>query len=124
MNIRPPLNEAASQSLKDWSAWSQGWSNFFTQLFEAVGWVKGWSFKFILDFGLIAGNTESSGLAASIPGVSLGDSVHVTPYTNTFGIDYKGLVTAAGVVTIYAINYTAAPINPASMQYRVVVIQN
>ncbi len=124
MNIRPPLNEAASFGLDKWTSWSQGWSNFFTQLFEAVGWVKGWSFKFDIDFGLIAGNTESSGLTVSMPGVALGDSVHVTPYTNTVGIDYKGLVTASGVVTIYAINYTAAPINPASMQYRVVVVQN
>lgn len=125
MKVNPPLNEAPSQSLiVTWLAWSQGWSAFFTALFEAVGWTKSWSYRFTLDFGSVAANAESTGLTITIPGVIQGDCVYVTPYINTVGINYKGLVTADSVVTIYALNNTVSSINPISMQYRVVVIQN
>jgi hypothetical protein len=104
--------------------WTPGWSNFFTQLVQAIGWVKGWSFRFVLDFGSIPANSQSSGLTVTINGARQGDCVHVTPYGETVGITYKALVTADNTVTIYAINFTAGAINPPSMQYRVVVIQN
>lgn len=115
MNILPPLREHAG---------SPGWSNFFTQLFAAVGWVKSWAHRFTLDFDPVAAHSESGGLTVTIKGARPGDAVNVTPYANTSGITYKALVTADDTVTIYAINYTAGAIDPASMQYRVVVIQN
>lgn len=125
MNINPPLNEAPGQSLTDtWRSWSQGWSSFFTQLFQAVGWLKSWAYKFEHDFPSVSANSQSAGYAVPITGVRQGDSVQVTPYSETTGLTYKGVVTSDDVVTIYAINFTTGAIDPASMDYRVVVIQN
>lgn len=118
MNIRPPLQEAVGES------WTQGWTAFMTQLFQAVGWLQSWSYKFTIDFASVPANSESAGQAVTISGVRQGDSVHVTPFSNTVGMTYKALVTADDTVTIYAINYTTGAVNPASMLYRVVVIQN
>jgi hypothetical protein len=118
LKVNAPITEVVGQG------WTQGWTNFFAQLVLAVGWVRGWSFRFTLDFGSVSANSQSSGLTVTIPGAKQGDSVSVTPYLDTVGIAYKALVTADGTVTIYAINFTAGAINPASMQYRVVVIQN
>ncbi len=115
MNVRPPLQEQAG---------SQGWSNFFTALFEAIGWVKSWSFRFTLDFPSIPGNSQSLGLTVPIPGARVGDSVHVTPYVDTVGLTYKGIVTTDDTVTIFGMNITTSPINPPATTYRVVVIQN
>lgn len=124
MNIRPPLNEAASLTLTEWKSWSQGWSAFFTQLFQAVGWLQSWSYKFPHDFPSVPANSQSAGYAVPISGVRPGDAVTITPATETTGIFYKGVVTANDVVTIYAINFTTGAIDPASMDYRVIVIQN
>lgn len=115
MNIRPPLQEEAG---------SQGWSNFFTQLFEAIGWLKSWSYKFDLDFPSIPNHAQSSAVNVTIKGVRIGDSVHVTPYSDTPGISYKGLVTADDTVSIFAYNFSNPAIDPPAMTYRVVVIQN
>lgn len=119
MNIRPPLREVPNAS-----TWTQGWTAFFTQLFEAVGWVKGWSYSFDLDFPSVPANSQSAGLTVTVPGARQGDSVNVTPFSGTVGITYKGIVTSNDTVTIYAINFTAGAVNPAAMKYRVVVIQN
>ena len=118
MKIRPPITETVGDG------WTPGWSNFFTQLFAAVGWVQSWSYKFTLDFGSVSANSQSTGLTVTITGARQGDAVTVTPYSDTIGITYKGVVTAPDTVTLYAINFTADAVNPASMLYRVVVIQN
>jgi hypothetical protein len=118
LKVNAPIQEQVGQG------WTSGWSNFFTQLVQAVGWVKGWSYKFTINFSSVAANSQSPGNSVSITGVRQGDSVHVTPYSETTGITYKGVVTSDDTVTIYAINFTAAAIDPASMQFRVVVIQN
>jgi hypothetical protein len=117
------LNNAPIQENVD-NGWTPAWSAFFTQLVRAIGWVNSWSYKFTLDFGSIPANSESSGMNVTISGVKQGDSVNITPYTNTVGISYKGLVTSDNNVTIYAINHTSNPINPASMQYNIIVLQN
>jgi hypothetical protein len=78
----------------------------------------------MLDFSSVPANSESAGKTVTITGVRQGDSVHVTPYSNTVGITYKALVTADDTVTIYALNNTVGAINLASMLYRVIVIQN
>lgn len=119
MNIRPPLRE-----VPDGQNWTQGWTAFFTQLFEAVGWLKSWSYRFTLDFPSVPSGSQSSALTVMIPGVRQGDSVIVTPMSDTAGIDFKGRVTSDDTVSIYAMNFTAGAINPASMQFRIVVIQN
>jgi hypothetical protein len=118
LNTRPPLQEIVGEG------WTPGWSNFFTQLFAAVGWVQSWSYKFTLDFGSVPANSQSTGLTVTIQGARQGDSVTVTPYSDTVGITYKGVVSANDTVSIYAINFTAGAVSPASMLYRVVVIQN
>lgn len=118
MNNRPPLQEPAGDS------WSQGWTNFFTQLFDCISWKKSWNYKFTIDFASVPANSESAGSAVTIPGARAGDAVLVTPYSNTVGMTYKGVVTADDTVTLYAINYTTGAVNPASMLYRVIVTQN
>lgn len=118
MNIRPPLREVPLNT------WTTGWTAFFTQLFEAVGWVKGWSYTFTLDFPSVNANSQSPGQSVSITGVRQGDSVSITPYSETAGITYKGVVTSDDTITVYAINFTTGSVNPVSMQFRVVVTQN
>lgn len=118
MNNRPPLQEPAGDR------WSEGWSNWFTQLFDCLPWKKSWNYKFTIDFANVPANSESAGSLVTIPGARPGDSVHVTPFSNTVGITYKGVVSADDSVTLYAINNTNGAVNPASMLYRVIVTQN
>lgn len=118
MKVNAPITEVVGDG------WTTGWTNYFTNLAQAVGWAKSFSYRFMLDFANVLANSESAGLTVTIPSVQVGDSVQVTPYVNTVGITYKGLVTADDTVTIYALNNTTGPINPISMLYRVIVIQN
>lgn len=118
MKIPVPITEQVA------TGWTPGWTTFFQALTKALGWTQTWSYVFTLDFGSVSANSQSAGQTVTIKGVREGDSVHITPYSDTVGITYKGQVTASDTVTINAINFTAGAINPASMQYRVVVIQN
>jgi len=118
LKVNAPITEVVG------NGWTQGWTNFFAQLVLAVGWVRGWSYKFTLGFPSVAGNSQSPGQYVTIPGTKQGDAVTVTPYSETAGILYKGIVTGDDTVTIYAINFTTGAIDPASMDFRVVVIQN
>lgn len=118
MNNRPPLQEPAGER------WSEGWSNWFTQIFDCISWKKSWNYKFEVDFSSIPANSESAGFQVTIPGARPGDSVQVTPYSNTTGLTYKGVVATDDTVILYAINFTTGAVNPASMLYRVIVTQN
>jgi hypothetical protein len=118
LKIRPPLQEVVG------TGWTQGWTAFFTQLFSAVGWVQSWSFKFDLNFPSVSANTQSAGQSVAVPGARVGDAVTITPFSDTTGILYKGVVSSDDTVTIYAINFTAGAIDPVAMLFRVVVIQN
>lgn len=118
MNNVAPIQEQFGES------WTPGWAAWFKQVFLCLPWKQAFNYKFTIDFANIPANSESAGTAVTIPGARPGDAVHVTPFSNTVGITYKGVVSAADTVTLYAINFTAGAVNPASMLYRVIVTQN
>lgn len=111
------------------TAWPEGacppsWANWFQQIFDALsGWNKSFSVSTTIDFGSISGASEASS-AVTVTGARSGSSVTVTPLTNTTGIFYAGVVTADDTVTLYAKNFTAGAINPASTTFRIIVLQN
>ena len=121
MNNLPPLNEALFEGAI--STLRGGWSNWFTQVFLCLNWKKSFNITATFDFGLIAAQSQS-GLTAIITGARAGDGVSVTPLADVSGIVFTGVVTAADTVTVYAKNFSAAGVNPASQAYRIIVIQN
>lgn len=76
-----------------------------------------------IDFGAISAGNSATGTIA-VAGAGVGDSVTVNvadaggPYT---GLTHDAWVSATGVVTIRAINFTAAPIDPSAQNFRVTV---
>jgi hypothetical protein len=121
MKNLPPITEPAGT---DGKAWSNTWSNFFTQVFKCLRWEESYSFTFDYAFGLVAANSELASSGFPIPGVTLGNAVQITPMNNQIGIIFTGVVTAQNVVTIYAKNFTGAGITPASNTFRIIVLQN
>ena len=130
MNNRPPLQEAfpaeQDQRTQTWAAkLTGGWSNWFTQVFLALmGWKRSFNYTFTIDFGSVSANAQAASSGMTIEGVRQGDAVDVTPTSDVSGIIFTGVVTAADTVTVYAKNFTTAPINPASQVFRIVVLQN
>lgn len=118
MNNVAPIQEPAGDS------WSPGWAAWFKQIFLCLPWKQAFNYKFEIDFSSVLANSESAGFQVTIPGARAGDSVHVTPFSNTSGITYKGVVASDDTVIIYAINFTTGAVNPASMLYRIIVTQN
>jgi hypothetical protein len=117
MNNQPPMNESAG------GGWTPSWANWFQQVFNALPWKKGFNFRSIIDFPSIAPQSQAS-TTVSIKGARAGDAVQITPLADTAGIVYSGVVTSADTVTVYAKNYTAAAVDPASTTFRIIVIQN
>lgn len=120
MNNRPPLSEPLFQGAL---TLSQGWSNWITQVFLCLPWKRGFNVTATIDFGSAAAQGQSSA-TVTIAGVRSGDAVHVTPTADVSGIVFTGVVTAADTVTVYAKNYSAAGIDPASQVFRIIVLQN
>ena len=108
-----------------YAKWSEPWTGWLQALVRCVaGWNTSMSATKVHDFGLIAAHTEAS-TTVTVAGASTSGTptVIVTPSANTAGIALKGVVTAKDTVTIYALNTTAAGIDPASATYRVTVLQ-
>lgn len=120
MRSKAPIKEPAGES------WTPEWCRFFENIFiAATGWNKSMTATATLNFGLVSANAELAGPSTvAVTGARAGDRVLIQAASNTVGIDYKGFVTADDTVTIYAINYTVGAINPASMDYRIIVLQN
>lgn len=118
MNNRPPLSESLGTPVI-----SSGWSNWFTQVYLGLMWKRSFNHFATLDFAATAAQAQSA-LTVTIPGVRSGDAVQVTPTTDVSGIIFTGVVTADDTVTVYAKNFSAGSINPASQVYRIVVLQN
>lgn len=118
MNNRPPLVEPLSAP-----SLSAGWSNWFTQTFLCLPWKKAFNVTATLDFGAIAAQSQA-GLTATVTGAVAGDCVEVTPLADVTGIVFAGVVTAANTVTVYAKNFSAGSVNPASQAYRIIVKQD
>lgn len=89
-----------------------------------AGWNKALSATKTHDFGSINAHTEAS-TTITVTGARTTDTptVLITPSANTAGITYKGVVTADDTVTLYALNTTAASIDPASTTFRALVLQ-
>jgi hypothetical protein len=76
-----------------------------------------------LDFPSIAA-AGTQALTITVPGVSVNDIVVLgLPATVNAGVVFDARVSAADTVTVRALNITAAPIDPASAQYEVVVLK-
>ena len=118
MNNQAPIREPAGDQ------WSGSWAAWFQNIFACLRWKQSFNYSFVVDFPNVLANVQSSAITVTIPGVRSGDSVQVTPLVDTAGIIYKGVVTANDTVSLYACNFTAGAINPASTTIRVVVLQN
>lgn len=117
MNNAPPIQRPAGE------IWSPEWANWFQQVFACLPWKRGFNVTATLDFPLIAAQSETS-LTVTVTGAAIGDAASVTSSAHTAGINYSAMVTAANTVTVYAQNFTAGGINPASGTFRVIVLQN
>lgn len=104
--------------------WTERWKAYFNAIARALVWNLSLTGTKTHDFGLIAAHTEAS-TTVTVSGARTYDTptVLVAPSANTAGIHFKGVVTADDTVTLYALNTTAAGIDPASTTFRVVVLQ-
>lgn len=103
--------------------WTPGWVLWFKRVFIALtGWNKSMTASAAHDFGAIAAASQAS-TTITITGARSGDVVLVSPSADTAGLVFSGVVTANDTVTIYAKNYTAGAINPASTTFRAIVFQ-
>lgn len=118
MNNRPPLGEAL-----DTPVISNGWSNWFTQVFVSLPWKVGFNKVFTLTFGLVPAQSQLS-LTVTVAGVRLSDSVMVAAVNDVSGIVFTGTVTAPNTVTVYAKNFSSASVNTGSRATRIIVLQN
>jgi hypothetical protein len=119
MNNPAPTREPPGDS------WTPGWVNWFAQIFGCLPWKKSYFVTAVYDFGNIAANSQAASSAVTVTGaMSARSVVHVTPSADTSGITYKARVTADNEVTIYAINFTAGAINPASLTFSILIFQN
>ena len=128
MNNLPPLSEKLPVQQDQRSGvmtakLTEGWSNWLTQVFLGLPWTRGFNNAATLDFGSVAAQAQA-GLTVTISGVRSGDAVQVTPTTDVSGIVFTGVVTEANKVTVYAKNFSAGAIDPASQVFRILVIQN
>lgn len=76
----------------------------------------------VIDFPSINANSEGTGVTVTVTGALTTDNVIVNA-ANTAGVDYKATVTATNTVTIYPLNITTSPIDPASATFRVMVLR-
>jgi len=100
------------------------WANWFQQVFTALsGWSSSSKVSLDFNFGAIPAQSELS-TTTTVAGARSGATVIVAPLLNTAGIFYTGVVTADDTVTLYAKNFTAGVVNPASTTFRIIVLQN
>lgn len=119
-----PVVDGERKEIKFFSTWPRPWANWFLRLTNAIGWSFALTATKVIDFGPIPAASEASS-TVTVTGAATTNTpnVLVTPSANTAGINYTGVVTAANTVTIYAKNFTAGPIDPASTTFRVTVLQ-
>ena len=87
-----------------------------------MGWKTTYYATLAHDFGSINAQVQST-QTATVTGARVGDIVVVRPTTAVNGIIVDGTVTADNTVTIRAVNYSAAPIDPATQTYNILVFQ-
>jgi hypothetical protein len=119
MNNPPPVNE----SIQDASGIARNWRAWLQSVFRCLPWRQAFNESATLNFTSIAAQSEQ-GLTVTIKGCRSGDAVIVTPASNVAGVFFRGVVTANDTVTVYAKNFTGASIDPPSILYRIIVLQN
>lgn len=113
-----PIREAFQDGLV-----TVGWANWFSQVFNALnGWNSSVTKTDTLNFPPIAAQGQQS-LTIPLRGARPGASVQVYA-SDTPGIFYTGAVLVDDVVTVYAKNFSAGIIDPASSIFRVILLQN
>lgn len=118
----PPLSSSLP-FVRNMATWPKPWGNWFTQVFLSIfGWKKTYFGTLTHDFGLIAAQDEAT-QTVTITGARSGDMVFVRPTTAVDGIIVDGTVTADNTVTVRALNYSSAGIDPDSQVYNVLVFQ-
>ena len=118
MNNRPPLNEGLFDGA---TTLSSGWSNWFTQVFLGLPWKRGYTAIVTLDFPAISAQSQQS-LTSTITGARVGDFAMVSS-ADVSGVIFAAAVTANDTVMIYAKNFTAGSINPASQSFKITILQ-
>ena len=117
----PVALEERTKELK--ASWPRSWATWFTETWQALlGWRVSYYATLSHDFGLIPAQSQST-QTVTVTGARSGDSVFVRPTTAVNGIIVDGTVTAANTVTVRAVNYSAAGIDPATQIYRITVLQ-
>lgn len=123
MNNRPPLSEGPLYGVIGYL--SPGWSNWLTQVFLGLrAWNQTFTTTATIDFGSIPAQNELASAGVTVTGVRAGDAVQVYPTANVVGVVFAGAVTSINTVTVYAKNFSAGAINPASQVFRIIVLQN
>lgn len=119
----PPLNNYPAQD--DDGRFGSGWSNWFTQVFLAGrAWNKSFTTTATIDFGSIAAQNQLASSAIALTGARVGDGAQVYATADVSGVIFAATVTANDQVTVYAKNFTAGAINPASQTFRIIILQN
>lgn len=99
------------------------WSEFFKSIFNALfGWKRSYTGLLTFNFGNIAAGGEETTTVAVI-GARAGDLVLVTSTSLVAGLGVDGMVMANDTVTVRRFNFSTGPVNPASDNFRVVVLQ-
>lgn len=76
----------------------------------------------MFDFPSISAQSQQSTTVA-VAGAQPGDMVQVMASADVSGVIFTGAVTASGVVTLYAKNFSAGAVNPPSLSFRIIVLQ-
>lgn len=99
------------------------WLEFFRSVFFALfGWKRSFTALKTFDFPNMAAGGQSTTTVAVL-GARQGDAVHVSAKTPVVGLGVDGAVTANDVVTIRRFNFSTGAVDPASDDFRVVVLQ-
>jgi hypothetical protein len=99
------------------------WKEFFRSIYYALfGWKRSYTALKTFDFPNVAAGGQQT-TTVTVTGARQGDAVSVTSKTQVNGLGVYGVVTANDTVTIVRFNYSAAGIDPASDDFRVVVFQ-
>lgn len=105
--------------------WTPEWKRWLKLVQLALSsWSKPVKVETTIDFGLVLAHNELGSSPITVRGARPLDIVLVAAEGNLSGLTYKGVVTANDQVTVYAVNSTTSNMNPGSMQFRIIVLQN
>lgn len=106
------------------ATFTTGWKSWFQDVCDALGgWNSAITGSATLEFGNIPMASELS-LTTAIDGAAVGDFVIVRPGVNTVGLLFTADVTAAGFVTVHAKNFSTDFIDPPSIDFKFIILQN